>query len=213
MSDEEHFLSRWMRRKAAARQAAEAQPAVQTESIPDVPAAPPPAAAEADGGPAIEAHVPVDAHVPAAEPPAQGHDADELPSLDSLQGIASDYSAFMRVGVDERTRGAALKKLFSDPHFHFEQMDKLDIYIDDYGIPDPIPPAMLAGLEQARSLLFSEPATAQEGEPSTSEAAPVGGDDSSSMPAETPEEASKNEAVDDSVEDADEMSGEEPKQA
>ena len=30
-----------------------------------------------------------------------------------------------------------MKKLFSDPHFNV--MDGLDTYIDDYGKPDPIP--------------------------------------------------------------------------
>jgi hypothetical protein len=36
-------------------------------------------------------------------------------------------------------RNAALKKLFTDPHFNV--MDGLDVYIDDYGKPDPCRPA------------------------------------------------------------------------
>ena len=43
---------------------------------------------------------------------------------------------------------AALKKLFSDPHFNV--MDGLDTYIDDYGKPDPIPPSMLRAHSQNR---------------------------------------------------------------
>ena len=48
-------------------------------------------------------------------------------------------------------RRAALQKLFSDPHFNV--MDGLDTYIDDYSQPNPLPPAMLAGLRQAQNIL------------------------------------------------------------
>jgi hypothetical protein len=52
--------------------------------------------------------------------------------------------------VDETLRRAALKKLFSDPHFNI--MDGLDTYIDDYSISDPLPAAMLAELKQAQNI-------------------------------------------------------------
>jgi hypothetical protein len=77
-----------------------------------------------------------------------------LPDPESLTPD-SDFTMFMRSGVDPQARNAALKRLFSDPHFN--QMDGLDVYIDDYGRPDPIPAAMLRRLNQARSLrLFDE---------------------------------------------------------
>ncbi len=61
----------------------------------------------------------------------------------------------MKTGVDPTTRAGALRRLFTDPHFN--RMDGLDIYIDDYGKPDPIPMAMLRMMNQARSLgLFSD---------------------------------------------------------
>ena len=43
-----------------------------------------------------------------------------------------------------------MKKLFSDPHFNV--MDGLDIYIDDYGKPDPIPLSMLRRMNQSAAL-------------------------------------------------------------
>jgi hypothetical protein len=52
-------------------------------------------------------------------------------------------------------KNAAMKKLFSDPHFNV--MDGLDVYIDDYSKPDPIPPEMLRNLASAKFLkLFDE---------------------------------------------------------
>jgi hypothetical protein len=64
--------------------------------------------------------------------------------------------------VDEDVKRAALKKLFADPHFNV--MDGLDTYIDDYGKPDPIPVSMLRKMAQAQFLgLFSELPEASEG--------------------------------------------------
>lgn len=63
----------------------------------------------------------------------------------------SDFAAFVKRGVDDNVKRSALKKLFTDPHFNV--MDGLDIYIDDYSKPDPIPPAMLAALNHAKDLL------------------------------------------------------------
>src|SRR5207302_631840 len=62
----------------------------------------------------------------------------------------SDFSRLVGADVDASVSNAALKKLFSDPHFNV--MDGLDTYIDDYGRPDPIPPSMLRALNQAASL-------------------------------------------------------------
>ncbi|HEY8608047.1 MAG TPA: DUF3306 domain-containing protein [Noviherbaspirillum sp.] len=67
----------------------------------------------------------------------------------------SDFSRFVAKGVDPGVRRAALKTLFSDPHFH--AMDGLDIYIDDYTRPSPVSPEMLAALAHARTTLFPQP--------------------------------------------------------
>jgi hypothetical protein len=86
----------------------------------------------------------------AAETPASS-ELPPLPSPDSLT-FESDFKAFMQAKVEESVKRAALKKLFSDPRFNV--MDGLDTYIDDYSKDDPIPQAMLAQLEHAKSTLF-----------------------------------------------------------
>ncbi len=132
--DKEPFLSRWSRRKL---DSATGKPAPK-------PAAP--AAATTTGSQAA---------VPAPKP--------ELPPVDSLQGLASEYQDFLRPEVDEKLRQSALKKLFHDPHFNV--MDGLDTYIDDYSKPDPIPEAMLRTLEHAKGLLFDDDKKEAEAKP------------------------------------------------
>ena len=63
----------------------------------------------------------------------------------------SDFTQFLRQEISEEVRRKAMKTLFADPHFNV--MDGLDIYIDDYSISDPISPEMLAVLNQAKTLL------------------------------------------------------------
>lgn len=75
----------------------------------------------------------------------------KLPPIEQLN-LESDYTAFFHPKVDEKLRREALRKLFSDPHFNV--MDGLDVYIEDYGKPDPIPPEMLARLIESNPLLF-----------------------------------------------------------
>lgn len=69
----------------------------------------------------------------------------------------SDFGQFMRQEISEEIRRKAMKTLFADPHFNV--MDGLDIYIDDYSISEPIPEAMMATLNHARTL-FDTPAEA-----------------------------------------------------
>ena len=86
---------------------------------------------------------------------------DEAPPLPTLDDVAKidrfdpDFSAFMKPDVDPTVQQAALKKMFTDPHFNI--MDGLDIYIDDYSKPDPLPPGMLERMVQSDMLnLFSK---------------------------------------------------------
>ena len=92
--------------------------------------------------------------VPAPVAVAKTEVKPELPPVETLRGLASEYKDFLRPGVDEKLRRAALNKLFRDPHFNV--MDGLDVYIDDYSKPDPIPDAMLRTLAHARGLLLDE---------------------------------------------------------
>jgi hypothetical protein len=85
--------------------------------------------------------------------------APPLPTLADVAALTpdADFSRFVMPGVDERVQHAAMKKLFAAPHFNV--MDGLDTYIDDYGKPDPIPEAMLRRMTQSKFLrLFDEEA-------------------------------------------------------
>ena len=73
-----------------------------------------------------------------------------LDDVEKIDRFAPDFSAFMKPGVDPTVQQAAMKKMFSDPHFNV--MDGLDIYIDDYSKPDPIPLEMLKRMVQSDML-------------------------------------------------------------
>jgi len=87
------------------------------------------------------------------------------PTLADVESLTpqSDFTRFVRPDVPPDVKNAAMKKLFSDPHFNV--MDGLDVYIDDYGKPDPLPPEMLRQLASAEFLgLFREEEKEQEKE-------------------------------------------------
>ena len=74
------------------------------------------------------------------------------PTLEDVLKLTkdSDFSAYVKPGIDPNVQQAALQKLFSDPRYNI--MDGLDIYIDDYSKPDPIPLEMLKKLNQSKML-------------------------------------------------------------
>ena len=82
--------------------------------------------------------------------PAPTPAAPPLPAIDTLT-FESDYSAFFQPQVADDLRRAAVKKLFADPHFNV--MDGLDVYIDDYSKPDPLPEGWLEKIAHARDLI------------------------------------------------------------
>lgn len=137
------FLSRWSRRKAEVREGRapeEPTPAPAVAQRANV-VAPNPNSAQATYPPAVNA-------AQAAKP---------MPSLADAQQLTpeSDFTGFMARGVTPDVKNAAMKKLFTDPHFNV--MDRMDIYIDDYSQPDPLPLAMLRQMTSAKTLnLFDE---------------------------------------------------------
>jgi hypothetical protein len=155
MSDADtSFLSRWSRRKVQSREGL---------APPEPPAAP---AATGNAAPPL----PPVTVAPLATLPAQSVDTAAAPVAASpertqpppptLADVAtltreSDFSRFVAPGVDGEVKNAALKKLFADPHFNV--MDGLDTYIDDYSKPDPLPASMLRKMAQAAFLGLVDP--------------------------------------------------------
>jgi Protein of unknown function (DUF3306) len=79
------------------------------------------------------------------------------PTLDDAQALTpeSDFKRFMQKDVDANVKNTALKKLWADPRFNVQ--DGLDIYIDDYSKPDPLPEGMLAKLAHTGFLTLFDP--------------------------------------------------------
>ena len=126
----EGFLDRWSQRKQAVR---EGKGVVE----------PLPPEAESGG----EGLVPEPTPIPA-------------PTLEDVKALTldSNFAPFVARDVAPEVRNAAMKKLFADPHYNV--MDRLDIYIDDYSKPDPLPETMLRKMVSAKFLnLFEEEKT------------------------------------------------------
>jgi hypothetical protein len=89
---------------------------------------------------------------PVAVTPATQAQPPVLPPVEGLN-MDSDFRGFLHPKVDESLRRAALKKLFREPHFNV--MDGLDTYIDDYSVSDPIPEAMLQQMKHAQDIIVA----------------------------------------------------------
>ena len=154
MSEPDGFLSRWARRKAQVQTgvvspelAEPLSPTARVEAAPAGLAPAGPSEGEAAKGDPAKGEAADDPAPATAPPPTLGDVA--------LLTRESDYSRFVAPGVDSGVRNAAMKKLFTDPHFNV--MDGLDTYIDDYGKPDPIPESMLRMMRQSKFLgLFDD---------------------------------------------------------
>jgi hypothetical protein len=72
-----------------------------------------------------------------------------LPPIESLTPD-SDFTPFMKPEVDADTKRKAVKMLFQDPRYNV--MDGLDVYIDDYSKPDPLPEGWLEKMTQMSRL-------------------------------------------------------------
>jgi hypothetical protein len=140
------FLGRWARRKTDVLQGkALEEPAALEKSAP---------VAEPAASPAPVKTAPAVASSSATQPVEQ---PEKMLSLDDVKRLTrdSDFTPFMARDVGPDVRNAAMKKLFTDPHYNV--MDGLDIYIDDYSKSDPIPQAMLRQMVGAKLLkIFNE---------------------------------------------------------
>ncbi len=144
MTDDDNFFSRWSRRKAQVRTG---------QPLPTEPPAPVPPVAVTRAGVPLASAAP-----PATQPPAnapQAQPAPEKPPALTLDDVAqltreADFSPFVGRQVPAEVRNAAMKKLFTDPHYNV--MDGLDIYIDDYSQPSPLSAAMMAKMVGAQFL-------------------------------------------------------------
>ena len=134
----EGFFERWARRK---------QQVKEGEVVPDEPAAAPP-----EAPPVAESerpHPDLPSQSEAAVPPP--------PTLDDARALTpdSDFKPFLAANVAPEVKNAALKKLFADPHFNV--MDGLDTYIDDYSVSTPVPESVLRQMASAKFMkLFDE---------------------------------------------------------
>jgi hypothetical protein len=134
------FLSRWSRRKAQVQQGVSVAP-------------------EAAPAPALPVRAePVEAAPLPAQSPSTSSGRTEVetppaPTLDDVAALTkdSDFKRFVAPDVDPGVKNAAMKKLFaSDPHFNV--MDGLDVYIDDYNKFEPVPESIMRQLFNARTL-------------------------------------------------------------
>lgn len=163
------FLGRWSRRKQDAREGKPLEEPLPVAPAAVVPPTPPGAVAE----------------TASAEPPkAPPEPVAPLPTLQDTETLtpASDFKPFMAQGVTSEVKNAAMKKLFADPHFNV--MDRLDIYIDDYNVTTPIPPALLRQMVSAQFLGLFDEEEAQEKAARDKAARAAAGDTDPSAPRE-----------------------------
>ena len=127
----EGFLGRWSKRKLDVK---EGKPQ-EAEPLPEPAATAPPRLA---GDAQAAQPVPVE-----EAPPLTLEDVKALTQ-------ESDFTKFAARDVAPDVKNAAMKKLFADPRYNV--MDGMDVYIDDYSKPDPMPYAMLRKLASTRFL-------------------------------------------------------------
>jgi hypothetical protein len=145
------FISRWSQRKQALREGKPlAEPALPAQTLQNdnFKQNQPPALIEpAQSAPDLVANK-AQSEEPHALPPA--------PTMRDVHDLTpqSDFKPFMRADVAPEVKNAAMKQLFKDPHFNV--MDMMDTYVDDYSKPDPLPPDMLRKMAVTQFLGFWE---------------------------------------------------------
>ena len=139
----ESFFGRWSLRKQALREGKEL--------------ADPPAPLGVEPQPvAVSAKPPASANPTTVPVPQPAAPVLPTPSLKDVEALTteSNFIPFVARDVAPEVRNAAMKKLFADPHYNL--MDRMDTYIDDYSKPDPLPEWMLRQMAGARFLKLFE---------------------------------------------------------
>jgi len=158
----EGFLSRWSKRKAEHEATAPSTRAEPTEPAAGAepaglaePAASTVKANPSTGG-SLAAKMPETARQSHTLPDALPDTKQPKPPLPTIESLTneSDFTPFMATDVPPDMRNQAMKKLFTDPHYNL--MDGLDTYIDDYGKPDPLPEGWLQMMNQSKTLRLFE---------------------------------------------------------
>ncbi|TAG24259.1 MAG: DUF3306 domain-containing protein [Burkholderiales bacterium] len=144
-SDDSGFLSRWSQRKQALRKGE----ALAEPEKPKIEAV-------LDQKPVI-AGINTAQSAPdlvVSQEPVQQEIKPPAPTMQDVHQLTpqSDFKPFMRTDVAPEVKNAAMKQLFKDPHFNV--MDMMDTYVDDYSKPDPLPPEMLRKMAVTQFLGF-----------------------------------------------------------
>ena len=127
------FLGRWSRRKLEVKEQREKAPLPTPEATAS----------------------PLETPRPDRPPEGEGEQSPLTLADTETLTIDSDFKPFLARAVAPEVKNAAFRKLFADPHFNV--MDRLDIYIDDYSIPSPLPESVLRQMASAKFLnLFEE---------------------------------------------------------
>ncbi|HRO58555.1 MAG TPA: DUF3306 domain-containing protein [Burkholderiaceae bacterium] len=168
----ESFLSRWARlKRGEPGSSSEPAPPDQTgdgdcATVGTLPGSLPPAGSLPQAG---TPPAPIDESTQAESDEHSCAPEPELPPLETLTP-QSDFRPFLQAGVAPQMRNAALKTLFSDPHFNV--MDGLDVYIDDYNLTTPIAESTMRRLAHARTLRLFDDLVEAESTPGGSDAGP-----------------------------------------
>lgn len=143
MSDS--FFSRWSRQKSLQRDLDQARDQATTNPTPLAPTRPTPIGEGEDANPLV-----------ASEDATQTNQP--IPTLEDTASleVGANVSRFLRDGVSEAVKGAALKKLFADPAYNV--ISDMDDYVEDYSKMATMTTLEVSKLQQSKDLyLFEDP--------------------------------------------------------
>jgi hypothetical protein len=125
-----------------------------------------------------------------------------LVDTDAL-AVGAEISRFLKGGVSDAVKGAALKKLFADPAYNF--ISEMDDYVEDYSQMAVLGKAELRNLQQSKDLyLFEDPPWKVEAEANAKAKAELeaGGLKESTLAASDAETGEATEEPDDQCEES-----------